>query len=774
MNTAIQELRNAKYTESKAIFARILAEENISVTFNGKIKTAAFDVKNRQMILPNYVSKHRDITNMLVGHEVGHALFTPPAQWQGLKNRPKDVRAPQAYYNIVEDARIERKMKMKYFGLTNEFKSGYNYMHKEMDLFGIIELVAKHGRSVISQLPLIDRINLYFKLNLTEGEGLRFDDEEFDLVRMVQNCSTFDEMIEVTEAIYKFAKDKKNDDETPEDNAPSKGNNDKQKKDEKEESDEPGENDDSGDGNDSDDGEGDDSEDASDGFGGGDEEDEDSNSDDDDNGDSDSGDDSGDDDGSDDGAAGDSDSDVDEDGDETADAGDGYGDGAADDSDLDSITNENEEGVIDSLRDTEDADASPIQPAIVPQIDPSKFIVGVKDFMKDVDARGIDHLDTDDFNKFRSMSKSFVNFMAKEFEMKKSAAEYKKTRTARTGKINPNRLHAYKISDDLFARAQIHPEGKNHGLCIMVDWSGSMTGAFSGVIRQLLQLVWFCQKVNLPFEVVTFTTASHRHNNDGEYHIPTGIRQEDWKTGSYMIRGGSRLMMVNILSSTMKTRELNHACKFLWFKMHGQVQSFYLQEGGTPLSESVLVYTSFAKEMKDKYNLDKISNIIITDGEGGTMNEIKDAGTVSWTHVSYLKDEITGKTVKRMVEGGSSEAQIGSFLEILKLRVDGPVIGFYVHAGTRNFYGFTNHVKYGTFNGHTEFRRTLKKEGMVVGQRAGYTKYFVISSQGLHIDVDETELTAGTAAHVSRQLTKRAKGKKGSRKLLGQFIETIA
>jgi len=358
--------------------------------------------------------------------------------------------------------------------------------------------------------------------------------------------------------------------------------------------------------------------------------------------------------------------------------------------------------------------------------------------------------------------------------MKKSAAEYKKTRVARTGKINPNRLHAFKISDDLFAKAEIHPDGKNHGLCIMVDWSGSMTDAFRGVIRQLLQLVWFCQKVNIPFEVVTFTSRTDENLIKVER-----MTEADYKNGEYMVLDSSCLYMVNILSSKMKTKELNTAIKFLWFKMNGEINTPLLREGGTPLSEAIMIYTSFAKEMKDNFKLDKISSIIITDGEGGIMQKVKGATNehVSFGKTSYLKDGVTGKTVRahdpKMAYGGNNSAsQVAALLNILKIRVEGPVVGFFLIADyqLRRAWGLNAH----TDTDNTTTKRILRKEGMMLGTRRGYDKYFVITTKAMMIDVVDEELKAGTGTQVARQLAKRGKGKKASRKILGQFVETVA
>ena len=40
-----------------------------------------------------------------------------------------------------------------------------------------------------------------------------------------------------------------------------------------------------------------------------------------------------------------------------------------------------------------------------------------------------------------------------------------------------------------------------------IDWSGSMQECILETTKQLLQLVWFCKKQNIPFDVYCFTNS---------------------------------------------------------------------------------------------------------------------------------------------------------------------------------------------------------------------------------------------------------------------------
>src|SRR6056297_3035585 len=170
-------------SESKSLLARLLAKENISVQ-HGNYRTAYFDVKNRVLGLPLWKDDNKDLYDMLVGHEVGHALFTPPEGWGDAQTAETDARVPGDYLNIVEDIRIERLIQETYPGMVRSFKGGYNYLH-ESNFFEI------DGRDVNS-LKLMDRINL--KAKLRDLVDVEFSEDEQPLVNKAFRAETWDDV----------------------------------------------------------------------------------------------------------------------------------------------------------------------------------------------------------------------------------------------------------------------------------------------------------------------------------------------------------------------------------------------------------------------------------------------------------------------------------------------------------------------------------------------------------------------------------------------------
>ena len=64
-----------------------------------------------------------NLYDLLVGHEVGHAWETPAEGWHNALSGNKP--GFKSYLNVIEDARIERKIKSRYPGLAPAFYSAY-------------------------------------------------------------------------------------------------------------------------------------------------------------------------------------------------------------------------------------------------------------------------------------------------------------------------------------------------------------------------------------------------------------------------------------------------------------------------------------------------------------------------------------------------------------------------------------------------------------------------------------------------------------------------
>jgi hypothetical protein len=175
-------------SEQQSMLARLLSKENISVQ-HGKFQTAFFDVKNRVLGLPVWKDKGKDVYDLLVGHEVGHALYTPRDALDGKLPCRKD------YLNIVEDVRIEKMIRATYPGLVGSFRRGYDVLNTE-DFFGI------KGKDV-QALAIGDRVNL--KAKLASSINIAFSSDEQAVVNQVMAVQTWDDVVAAAIALQNLA-----------------------------------------------------------------------------------------------------------------------------------------------------------------------------------------------------------------------------------------------------------------------------------------------------------------------------------------------------------------------------------------------------------------------------------------------------------------------------------------------------------------------------------------------------------------------------------------
>ena len=176
--------------DTKSLLAKLMATENLTIEHRN-VSTASFDVKNRILVIPT-LDKNLSpaLYDLFTGHEVGHALYTP---MEGMLKAKKE-KVNMNVTNVVEDCRIERKIKYKYPGLKLPFIKAYQELI-EKDFFGT------KGKN-LNLLNFLDRLNLYTKGGVSLG--IKFNDTERVLVNDVEKTETYDDVIEVSKRIMEY------------------------------------------------------------------------------------------------------------------------------------------------------------------------------------------------------------------------------------------------------------------------------------------------------------------------------------------------------------------------------------------------------------------------------------------------------------------------------------------------------------------------------------------------------------------------------------------
>jgi hypothetical protein len=525
--------------------------------------------------------------DMLIGHEVSHAINTPsmtPAIFKDYIAKIAnggDQNLAQMVMNVVEDARIERMIKDTYPGLRRDFYHGYKSIF-EMDLFGIAD-------RKINDLPFIDRLNLFTKVGNIMHEEIEFTQTEQKLVDEVQSTFTFDDVIDLSCRIFQMIQSE-HDSLEPEDQEtmvvvdstgsggePSGGEQPLNGK-------MPAPNDTL--------------------FGGV-------------------------------GGGGSGMSDL----------------GAQAGSNANGKTNKSVQETLEEnlkkMTSNSDRVSSTTHTIPVPNLD--KIVVDYKDFYPFVRNLAIQENGKGKYDEFVQSFQSFVDntiqrskrtvsLMVQQFERKKAADESRRSRVNKTGMINLDRLHQYKFSEDIFLSRTVFRDAKNHGFMIYLDWSGSMSTCLHDTIMQTLQIALFCKAAKIPFELYGISSMrlfDQVKNSNYQENFEEWDSMDQFNYTNTDVKLGC-LSLPNLLSSRMNKAEFDEAMRFIllaavrsipWNRRKNMtlpseliVTPWPFMLGGTPLNAAIVCANDMVKQFKERNKIQIVNTVFMTDGESDTIS----------------------------------------------------------------------------------------------------------------------------------------------------------
>jgi hypothetical protein len=789
-----------KLKNQKDSLARLMATENLTIVHK-KIPTAYFDVKNRILACPTFKDDiSPELYDLFMGHEVGHALNTP---YEGLHSTLVENRTLKGYLNVVEDVRIEKAIKQKYQGLRTSFFKAYNEL-MEKNFFGI------EGRD-LQELALIDKINLITKCG--SRVNIKLNSEEQTFLDMAEACKTWEEVVACANSIYEYSKE--NEDRTKEDEQVST----MQMPDieESEEEDEDAESNQMP-------GDYDESEEESE------EEDEVSKA----------------------------DSEVDEKGEETDNeikevgSKGGKFEGAYDELDgaRESITehfaHNNEDDFVDEKANIKtnvdlrtkfkNADIdSMIYTHKQVATDWQEWLVAA-DWDRQIaedDYYNQEHKDealTERSHTFilgkhyrkhlQNKNKKIVAHMAKEFELRQNAHRSAKAYTGTSGDLDMNRLAKYQIVDDIFKRVTYIPDGKNHGVNVLLDWSGSIHNECADMLEQSIILSEFCRKVNIPYRVYLFSDSIQRQD------------RYDYSSGTAKLVE----IMTNEMSNRKYSEILDYLSCILVGKMHDELQHSWggstkadklaeeynaifssIQEwdpatsywrdsrfsrhccpenyrlGGTPLDHCLVAMRKFLPEFNRQYGIEKSILTIITDGfsfrsdffdesEEESSDYKAQAGDDYWYSAKRERSFIDPYINKNFLYTTSSGYGRNDFektqniLEWLSDTCNVTVTGYFVFTKKRDFQSMGEYIIPNFWAEVDGLWKDMRKSGVVVDTK-GYNKLFLTTASNLATTGDDElgeEFIGANKNRVTAAFKRNQRGKSTSRFLTNEFIKEIA
>lgn len=729
--------------EAKSNLARLMATENLVVE-ERNVPTAYFDIKSRILTVPilnGNLSNY--LYDLLLGHEVGHALETPATGWH---DSIFDHKVNKDILNVCEDVRIEKKIKRKFPGLKVSFIRGYQEL-MDMDFFGV------KGKD-LNTLNFIDRINLHTKGGA--GQGIFFSDEERELLWEVETTETFDEVVAIAKKIQEFMKEQLKEMEKTKTINVTKKKGEIGEEDDQDLESKIGEGEESDDDNDTTDSdstentskqEKDDKEDA------------------------------------------------DTKAVESGNAG-GTGKQGSPDKREEPIESKTDKSFREKEKQLYDKQKRDCVYSEIPKLKLDNIVVDYNEIintLENFNKGSPDYRPTvlkQNFIKFKNESNKIVSYLVKEFELRKNAEQQSRAKVSKTGELNMDKIHEYKITDDIFERMTNVPNGKSHGLVMFIDWSGSMHEHLHSTIKQLLNLVMFCKKVNIPFEVYAFTTQWIKNSREA-------IQKE--KVGDIEV---GKFALLNILSSKMTTKEYSTMSAFLLDFGTGYrrvTENLDIPDkmslGGTPLNHSIIAAFDIIPEFRKNNKLQIVNAVFLTDGDSGTLpgrysyidprtNRFVSKSELSPNAImrSFIRDPITKAFVEVAYSsnyGGTSSQQTKALLTLLKQRADCNLMGFFI-ADSRSIRSAME--QYGNYSTDWTKRRQQIDEKMLQFRKVkhfivedfGYDEYYLIRSSNLDTDDEELTVNTTTTRGLVSAFSKYTEGKISSRVILNRFIRMIA
>lgn len=692
------------------LIAKLLANENLTV-IQEPVSTASFDIKNRTLRLPQWKDMTDDLLDMLVGHEVGHALYTNPDEY--IKPELKEIPHFHGYLNVIEDVRIEKLMKRKYPGLRKAFNTGYKQLN-DKDFFGVKE-------ADFNNMLLIDKINLYFKAGY--NCGVTFTDIEKQFVKKAELTETVDDVIALSKEIYAYSKqalDEKieelksqnediefgEDEGTPEDGQGTQI---------------PFESDEQ-------------------------------------------------------------DADQDQEVDSST------ADDQPKDNAEDQLESKTERKLREKMEEVADINTK-YEYYTFPDKNKLDLIVSYKDIFKRVAENMSQYSYGTDFSvcsptdleyseKFKLNSKKVVNYLIKEFEMKKAATAYKRAKISKVGSLDMRKLYQYKLNPDIFKQVMTLPQGKNHGMIMLLDWSGSMSNCIQPTLEQVINLAMFCKGAQIPFQVFAFTDS---YNDDGlglTRDARSALANQNEINMYY-----ANFRLLELFSSKMSNSEFNKMIDITVSKYFTYYDGFRL--GSTPLNESLTYLYNYIPQFQQQYNVEKMTLITLTDGDGSTLKN-KDYYNIRRGRQEHIDNTkyitlvpfLTDKVTKKNYPLDDPAMQTKSLLRAIKDRYNLTTLGFYItQTGFRNIMNaLDSHGIERNYGMVEDLKSIMRKNGFASLKNTGRDDLFLIPINSTKIKDDkELEVSAkDSASKIAREFSKALNTKKTSRVLLNQFIGWVA
>jgi len=299
-----------------------------------------------------------------------------------------------------------------------------------------------------------------------------------------------------------------------------------------------------------------------------------------------------------------------------------------------------------------------------------------------------------------------------------------------------------------------------------------MANIMMDTIKQMYNLVWFCQKVNIPFEVYAFSNYFRTREYDDDHKFIQ-------KNTLYLSQD---FCLMNLLSSRSKKPDLERHMKNFYrvvagIRLHlpySVPNNFMLS--GTPLFESMVSLHKIIPHFQSTNKIQKVQCVILTDGDGHPI-PVSLARTDYWGGTTvrpsygrdvYLRNRKTGHTY--YMEQYDSRLTSDVFLD--DLRKSFPYtnfIGIRI-CESREFSRFINKYEFKT----DEEMKKIRKDKSYAITKSKYHALFSIISNSLNNDTTFDVDKGASKAKIKSAFAKSLKNKSLNKKVLSKFVDLIS
>ena len=703
-------------THSTDVFARLLAAENLAVVHDASAETASFDLDSRVLTLPVWDTMSGHVYDMLVSHEVSHALNTPLEGWKKeLDAAGANASLVQHYINVVEDVRIERMIQAKFPGLRPDYKAGRQWM--KQNIMGDVLADVANGKA-----HSIDHVNLFAK-GMLDATDLTAD--EMTMYDRCYACETFDEVVTLAkEFLAELPEQEENGGDASDGNAQGEG----QEGGEGAHGDEQAEGNAQGDDNANADGEG---------------------------------------------------QDQSENAQANSEAkGDGSMESAADAKDDGSNADSNDQRseaakkMDAAMKGLINQNASDHEMRNLPVVGKrmNDFLITADEIINSHVGVTITSSDiaTRNYTNLQAEQKAMVNHMVNLFNQKRSATAHKRARRAKTGVLDTVKMTNYKWSEDIFRQIKVMPEGKNHGFFMLVDWSGSMSDKIIETVKQTIMLAEFCRRVNVPFRVAAFSST-------GAEYLRNEERGEYIKGDLEPLNGTS---LVEYLSSDLKKADFDKAATIFFDSAIGCTYDRtsyrcsghkFDSLGSTPLDEGIMIASERMMQMRAAGKCEIMNLIILTDGEASS-NMFVSRGWGRQDHGATITDPISGLRFNTKNNWNTVRQSTKMALDVLRARVGQVnIVGIYLASCKRDYTDF--------WHGQRDLDGAAKydpKQRLYPVDLDGYEKYFIFMMNSKPVKGLDSVDSTDSKAKVRNALIREGKDRKDRKTFLNQLFDMVA